>query len=284
MQPYHRHSSHHQVAISPASAQESESGFGFGSGRPDLAGLLHGLLQDEGGQPAVEAVVAEEEEYEEEYGEEQGAEWGEVEEECKSWREGQGVPGETVGRVCLGGPEPIVGESKPPVAASTVEQDLEEANQEDGEVDAVDELEDEETEVSCVEEGKVNLGHNVMVQHGVPTPRLCALVCQVMTNDYTLPRHLPPQTQPLCHYWNHLASQAPFPWDSKCYLKVIIAPDTTTFYLSIPLVKCPHCLQMNSLQLASLVSNKSAHHADVIFCQSLAPKELLQPSHYHFFT
>ena len=30
------------------------------------------------------------------------------------------------------------------------------------------------------------------------------------------------QTHPLCRYWNHLASQAPFPWDSKCYLKVII--------------------------------------------------------------
>ena len=194
---YHCHSSHHQVAISPASAQGSESGFGFGSGRPNLAGLLQGLLQDEGGQPAVEAVVAEEEDYDEEYGEEgeeQDAEGGEVEEECQSWREGQGVPGETVGRVCLDGPDPVVGESKPPVAASTVEQDLEEANQEDGEVDAVNELEDAVAEVSCVEEGKANLGHNLMVQHGVPTPRLCALVCQVMTpiiiscHDIALPR------------------------------------------------------------------------------------------------
>jgi len=198
-----------EVAISPASAQGSESGFGFGSGRPNLAGLLQGLLQDEGGQPAVEAVVAEEEDYEEEYGEEgeeQDAEGDEIEEECQSWREGQGVPGETVGRVCLDGPDPVVGESKPPVAASTVEQDLEEANQEDGEVDAANELEDAVAEVSCVEEGKANLGHNLMVQHGVPTPRLCALVCQA---------------QPLCRYWNHLASQAPFPWDSKCYLKVV---------------------------------------------------------------
>ena len=151
----------------------SESG--FGSGRPDLAGLLQGLLQDEGGRPAIEAVVAEEEDYEDEYGEdgeEEETEGGEVEEDCKSWREGQGVPGETVGRVCLDG-EPILEEEKPPVAASTVEEDLE---------DAVNELEDEKKEVSCVEEGKANLGQNLMVQHGVPTPRLCALICQVIPN------------------------------------------------------------------------------------------------------
>ena len=177
LKPYH-----HQVAISPAegsvSFAGSSSGSEFGSGRPDLAGLLQGLLQDEGGPPAIEAVVAEEEDYDEEDGEDTD---GEVEEECKSWREGQGVPGETVGRVCLDGPDPIVGESKPPVAASTVEQDLEETNQD---VDAVNESEDEKTEASCVEEGKVNLGHNLMVQHGVPTPRMCALVCQVVANLY----------------------------------------------------------------------------------------------------
>ena len=183
IRPYYRHSCHHQVAISPASAQGSVSFTGSSSGRPDLAGLLQGLLQDDGGPPAIEAVVAEEEDYEEEYGEEgeeEEMEGGEVEEDCKSWREGQGVPGETVGRVCLDG-EPIVGESKPPVAASTVEEDLEEANQEN----AVNELADEkETEESCVEQGKANLGHNLMVQHGVPTPRLCALLCQVVTNHY----------------------------------------------------------------------------------------------------
>ena len=177
------------MAISPASSEGSVSftGSSSGSGRPDLAGLLQGLLQDEGGRPAIEAVVAEEEDYEEEYGEEgeeEGTEGGEIEEDCKSWREGQGVPGETVGRVCLDG-EPILGESKPPVAASTVEEDLEEADQEDVEEDAVNEVNEDEKEaleVSCVERGKANLGHNLMVQHGVPTPRLCALVCQVMTN------------------------------------------------------------------------------------------------------
>ena len=49
-------------------------------------------------------------------------------------------------------------------------------------VNEVNEDEKEALEVSCVERGKANLGHNLMVQHGVPTPRLCALVCQVMTN------------------------------------------------------------------------------------------------------
>ena len=177
------------MAISPASSQGSVSftGSTSGSGRPDLAGLLQGLLQDEGGRPAIEAVVAEEEDYEEEYGEEgkeEETEGEEIEEDCKSWREGQGVPGETVGRVCLDG-EPILEESKPPVAASTVEENLEEADQENVEEDAVNEVNEDEKEaleVSCVERGKANLGHNLMVQHGVPTPRLCALVCQVMTN------------------------------------------------------------------------------------------------------
>ena len=176
----------HQVAINSASSQGSVSFTGSSSGsvRPDLAGLLQGLLQDEGGRPAIEAVVAEEEDFDEEYeeedyegeyGEEENR--GEVEEDCKSWREGQGVPGEIVGRVCLDG-EPIMGESKPPVAASIVEE-----NQDDVNEDALNEMEDEQKEVACMEQGRANLGHNLMVQHGVPTPRLCALVCQVI-NTY----------------------------------------------------------------------------------------------------
>ena len=65
----------------------SFTGSSSGSGRPDLAGLLQGLLQDEGGRPAIEAVVAEEEDYEDEdgeEGEEEGTEGGEIEEDCKS--------------------------------------------------------------------------------------------------------------------------------------------------------------------------------------------------------
>ena len=84
------------------------------------------------------------------------------------------MPGEIVGRVCLDG-EPIMGESKPPVAASIVEE-----NQDDVNEDALNEMEDEQKEVACMEQGRANLGHNLMVQHGVPTPRLCALVCQVI--------------------------------------------------------------------------------------------------------
>ena len=97
----------HQVAINSASSQGSVSFTGSSSGsvRPDLAGLLQGLLQDEGGRPAIEAVVAEEEDFDEEYEEEdyegeygEEVNRGEDEEDCKSWREGQGVPGEIVGR------------------------------------------------------------------------------------------------------------------------------------------------------------------------------------------
>ena len=151
-----------------------------GSDRPDLAGLLQGLLQDDGGRPAVEAVVAEEEDYEEEYGEEeQDTDGEEFEEDCKNWREGQGVAGETVARVCL---DPILIEDKPPVAASTVEQDLEGDDHNKGEEEKADDNELKANVTSCVERGTANLGHNLVVQHGVPTPRLCALFCQVGSN------------------------------------------------------------------------------------------------------
>ena len=162
------------MAIRSASDQGSVSF--SGSDRPDLAGLLQGLLQDDGGRPAVEAVVAEEEDYEEEYGEEeQDTDGEEFEEDCKNWREGQGVAGETVARVCL---DPILIEDKPPVAASTVEQDLEGDDHNDEEEKA-DDNELKENVTSCVQRGTANLGHNLVVQHGVPTPRLCALFCQV---------------------------------------------------------------------------------------------------------
>ena len=58
------------------------------------------------------------------------------------------------------------------------------------------------------------------------------------------------QTHPLCRYWNHLASQAPFPWDSKCYLKVIIGT-----YLSLDRESCeinslpPHVISHHTLQV-----------------------------------
>ena len=166
------------MAIRSASDQGSVSF--SGSDRPDLAGLLQGLLQDDGGRPAVEAVVAEEEDYEEEYGEEeQDTDGEEFEEDCKNWREGQGVAGETVARVCL---DPILIEDKPPVAASTVEQDLEGDDHNKGEEEKADDNELKANVTSCVERGKANLGHNLVVQHGVPTPRLCALFCQVGSN------------------------------------------------------------------------------------------------------
>ena len=165
------------MAIRSASDQGSVSF--SGSDRPDLAGLLQGLLQDDGGRPAVEAVVAEEEDYEEEYGEEeQDTDGEEFEEDCKNWREGQGVAGETVARVCL---DPILIEDKPPVAASTVEQDLE-GDDLNGEEEKADDNELKANVTSCVQRGTANLGHNLVVQHGVPTPRLCALFCQVGFN------------------------------------------------------------------------------------------------------
>ena len=129
----------------------------------------------------MEAVVAEEEDYEEEYGEEeQDTDAGEeFEEDCKNWREGQGVAGETVARVCL---DPILIEDKPPaVAASTVEQDLE-GDDLNGEEEKADDNELKANVTSCIERGTANLGHNLVVQHGVPTPRLCALFCQVGFN------------------------------------------------------------------------------------------------------
>jgi len=193
-----------QVAIRSSPNQGSVSF--SGSDRPDLAGLLQGLLQDDGGRPAVEAVVAEEEDYEEEYGEEeQDTDGEEFEEDCKNWREGQGVAGETVARVCL---DPILIEDKPPVAASTVEQDLE-GDDLNGEEEKADDNELKANVTSCVQRGTANLGHNLVVQHGVPTPRLCALFCQ---------------TQALCRYWNHLQSPAPIPWGNKCYVKVMESP------------------------------------------------------------
>merc|ERR1711873_173699 len=109
----------------------------------DAGRLLQGLLQDDGGRPAVEAVVAEEE---------QDTDGEEFEEDCKNWREGQGVAGETVARVCL---DPILIEDKPPVAASTVEQDLE-GDDLNGEEEKADDNELKANVTSCVQRGTAN--------------------------------------------------------------------------------------------------------------------------------